>query len=187
MQMRHSGMSRPSAAGGEKASIGSIRRLLHYMAPYRKGFIFVIIGAMLGTLFGVLAPAVLGMATTELFKGSQRGAIDMGRIAVILTGLGLLYVAEAFFNYLTSYIMAGVSQKTLFDLREAIQNKMARLPRNYYDTQPFGDILSRVTNDVDTINNSLQQAVTQVVTSATKVVGILVMMLILRTSEKIKI
>ena len=67
MQMRHSGMSRPSAAGGEKASIGSIRRLLHYMAPYRKGFIFVIIGAMLGTLFGVLAPAVLGMATTELF------------------------------------------------------------------------------------------------------------------------
>ena len=75
--------------------------------------------------------------------------------------------------------MAGVSQKTLFDLREAIQNKMARLPLNYYDTKPFGDILSRVTNDVDTINNSLQQAVTQIVTSVTKVIGILVMMLIL--------
>ena len=179
MQMRHSRMGQSPAAGGQKANMGSIRRLLHYMAPYRKGFIFVIIGAMLGTLFGVLAPAVLGMATTELFEGSQRGAIDMGRIAVILSGLGLLYVAEAFFNYLTSYIMAGVSQKTLFDLREAIQNKMARLPLNYYDTKPFGDILSRVTNDVDTINNSLQQAVTQIVTSVTKVIGILVMMLVL--------
>lgn len=179
MQMKHSGMGHSPAAGGKKAGIGSVRRLLHYMAPYRKGFIFVIIGAMLGTLFGVLAPAVLGMATTELFEGSQRGAIDMGRIAVILAGLSLLYVAEAFFNYLTSYTMAGVSQKTLFDLREAIQNKMARLPLNYYDTKPFGDILSRVTNDVDTINNSLQQAVTQIVTSVTKVIGILVMMLIL--------
>ena len=125
---------------------------------------------------------MLGLTTNELHRGIVDAAnggtgVDLALIGKILLGLGALYLFSALFKYLEQYLMAGVSQKTMYTLRKAVDEKISRLPLNYFDTRTFGDVLSRVTNDVDTVQQSLQQGITQIITSATTIVGILIMMI----------
>ncbi|WP_396327217.1 ABC transporter ATP-binding protein [Hydrogenoanaerobacterium sp.] len=161
---------------------GTYKRLFGYIGKYKKGFIFVVIFAILSTVATVLAPLVLGLTTNELHRGlidaANGGAgINFELLKKILITLGALYVCSAVFKYFEQYIMAGVSQKTMYSLRKAVDEKISKLPLNYFDTRTFGDVLSRVTNDVDTVQQSLQQGITQIITSATTIVGIFIMMI----------
>lgn len=162
---------------------GTLKRLLGFMKPYKMGVILVVISSVLATIFTTLGPRVLGFATSEIARGSiavlngSGGGIDFTLITKILIGLGTIYLLSACFKYIEQFTMAGVSQKTMYDLRKAVDEKIATLPLNYYDSNPHGDILSRVTNDVDTVSTSLQQTFTQIITSVLSVVFILIMML----------
>jgi len=163
---------------------GTVRRLLRYLQPHGIAMTMVFGFAIISTVFSIVAPRVLGNATTILFQGvmdKARGvpgaAIDfaaLGRVLAVLVGL---YAASTLFVYLQQYIMAGVTQRVVYAFRQDINLKLARLPLRYYDSTPHGDTLSRVTNDVDTVSQTLQQGVTQLVTSAVTLVGVLVMML----------
>ena len=161
---------------------GTYKRLFHYIGQYKVGFTLVVIFAILATVATVLAPLVLGLTTNELHRGivdaANGGAgVNLALIGKILLGLGALYLFSALFKYLEQYLMAGVSQKTMYTLRKAVDEKISRLPLNYFDTRTFGDVLSRVTNDVDTVQQSLQQGITQIITSATTIIGIFIMMI----------
>lgn len=161
---------------------GTYKRLFSYIGQYKAGFTLVVIFAILGTVATVFAPLVLGLTTNELHRGlldaSNGGAgINFALITQILIVLGALYLCSALFKYLEQFLMAGVSQKTMYSLRKAVDAKISKLPLNYFDTRTFGDVLSRVTNDVDTVQQSLQQGITQIITSATTIVGILIMMI----------
>jgi ATP-binding cassette subfamily B multidrug efflux pump len=163
---------------------GTLRRLLGYLRPYKVQLIIVVLMAVLSTLFSIVGPKIMGNATTKIFEGLiakfqgiPGAAIDFGYIANLLELLIVLYLISSFFNYLTQYIMAGVAQKTAYTLRTDISDKLARLPLKYYDARTHGEILSRVTNDVDNIGNTLQQSATQVITSVVMLVGIIIMML----------
>ena len=161
---------------------GTYKRLFRYIGQYKVGFTLVVIFAILAPVATVLAPLVLGLTTNELHRGIVDAAnggtgVDLALIGKILLGLGALYLFSALFKYLEQYLMAGVSQKTMYTLRKAVDEKISRLPLNYFDTRTFGDVLSRVTNDVDTVQQSLQQGITQIITSATTIVGILIMMI----------
>lgn len=161
---------------------GTYKRLFSYIGQYKAGFTLVVIFAILGTVATVFAPLVLGLTTNELHRGlldaSNGGAgINFTLITQILIVLGALYLCSALFKYLEQFLMAGVSQKTMYSLRKAVDAKISKLPLNYFDTRTFGDVLSRVTNDVDTVQQSLQQGITQIITSATTIVGILIMMI----------
>ncbi|HTH14628.1 MAG TPA: ABC transporter ATP-binding protein, partial [Spirochaetia bacterium] len=151
-------------------------RLLGLLVPHRSG-LFTIFGlALAGSLFGVLGPKILGDATTLIVDGLGKGGIDfpaLGRILVFLLGL---YVASSVFGWLQQYLMAVVSQKVVTGLRTRVHAKLGRLPLKFYDKHSHGDVLSRVTNDVDTVASTLQQSLTQVVSSAISLVGTLVMM-----------
>lgn len=162
---------------------GTLRRLLGYLRPRMPQLILVFVMAALSTVFAIVSPRVLGNATTVLFEGfmAQRAGmpgagIDFGRIREILVLLSGLYIVSAFFSYLQQYIMAGVAQETVFELRKDVDAKLTRLPLRYYDANPHGDTLSRVTNDVDNIANTLQQSLTQAITSIVTVVGVIFMM-----------
>jgi ATP-binding cassette subfamily B multidrug efflux pump len=140
--------------------------------------------AILSTLFRILGPNIMGNATTKLFEGMmakfQRvpgAAIDFGYIGQILLILAGLYVISAFFTYLTQYIMTGVAQRTVLNMRRDVEDKLARLPLKFFDARTHGEILSRVTNDVDNISNTLQQSVTQIITSVVTIVGVVILML----------
>jgi ATP-binding cassette subfamily B multidrug efflux pump len=162
----------------------TLQRLLLYLKPYHLPLLLVFFMAVLSILFNILSPKILGMATTKLFEGSMDiikqvpGArIDFGYVGQIILLLGGLYIFSALFNYLTQYIMASVAQKTVFDMRNDLNDKLARLPLKFYDSQTLGDILSRVTNDIDNISTSLQQSVIQLITSLVSIIGIIIMML----------
>lgn len=168
---------------------GSLRRLLGYMRPHRVSLLVVLLLTILSTFFSIFSPKVMGQATTILFEGmlgKMRGvpgaSIDFGAIKQILFVLGGLYVISAIFSYLQQLLMVNVSQKTVYTMREDINNKLARLPLSYYDANAHGDILSRVTNDVDTVSQSLQQSVTQMITSLISIIGVLIMMLTISPS-----
>jgi ATP-binding cassette subfamily B protein len=163
---------------------GTVRRLLGYLRPYKVQLIVVVLTAVLSTLFSIVGPKIMGNATTKIFEGLiakfqgiPGAAIDFGYIANILELLIGLYLFSAFFNYLQQYIMAGVAQRTAYTLRSDVSDKLARLPLKFYDARTHGEILSRVTNDVDNIGNTLQQSATQVITSVVMLVGIIIMML----------
>jgi ATP-binding cassette subfamily B multidrug efflux pump len=163
---------------------GTLNRLLGYVKPYRTQLVIVLVMAVLGTLFGIVSPKLLGNATTKLFEGSMMklkgvaGAkIDFDYILHILLILAALYLISSFFIYIQQFIMAGVSQKIVFDLRKDINDKLARLPLKFFDTRTHGEILSRVTNDVDNIGTTLQQSMSQLITSIVTLIGIIVMML----------
>lgn len=163
---------------------GTVRRLVGYLRPYRLSLAVVLLTAILGTTFSIVGPKILGQATTKLFEGliarytGVPGAkIDFGYIANILLILAVLYIVSAAFTYLQQYIMAGVAQKTVYDMRRDVDDKLARLPLKFFDARTHGDILSRVTNDVDNISNTLQQSATQLITSLVTIVGVIVMML----------
>ncbi|HET7558885.1 MAG TPA: ABC transporter ATP-binding protein, partial [Limnochordia bacterium] len=163
---------------------GTLRRLVVRLAPHRAQLALVVSAALLGTLFGIVSPKLLGEVTTKLFVGLmalQRGepgaAIDqagIGRILLILAGL---YLFSNAFGYLQQYVMAGVAQKLVRQLRNDVSAKMARLPLRYFDARPHGEILSRVVNDLDNISTTLQQSLIQVITSVVTFVGVVVMML----------
>lgn len=163
---------------------GSLRRLLTYMRPHLLGLTVVLVLTILSTIFNILSPKIMGRATTVLFtgmlnkmKGVPGASIDFAAVGRILVVLGGLYIFSTAFNYLQQLVMVNVAQKTVYQMREDISHKLARLPLKYYDATTHGEILSRVTNDVDTVSQSLQQSVTQMLTSLISIVGVVVMML----------
>jgi len=206
---RHRGPGAPPATRPvEKARDfkGTLRRLAKYLAPQRVRFIIVFFLAVLSTIFAIVGPKVLGMATTKLGEGvlasyeqlvqlnaaiengappaviealrnQVRPGFDFEYIGKILLLMIILYLVSSVFTYLMGYIMASVSQLTVYQMRRDVKTKLDRLPLSYFDQRTHGEILSRVTNDMDNIANTLQQSLTQLITSLVTVIGILVMML----------
>ncbi|MEG6510575.1 ABC transporter ATP-binding protein [Desulforamulus ruminis] len=163
---------------------GTLKRLLAYLKPRKFQLLAVFFTAILSTLFSIVSPKFMGKATTKLFEGSllkmqgvPGAAIDFNYILHILLILAGLYLFSALFSYIQQYIMAGVAQKTVYDLRNEVNEKLARLPLKFFDAHPHGEILSRVVNDVDNISSTLQQSLTQLITSVVTLVGVVVMML----------
>lgn len=163
---------------------GTLRRLLIYLKPHRVKFIIIFLAAVASTVFSIIGPKIMGQAITKLFegflmkmKGLPNAAIDFEYILNIILILIGLYVISAIFNYIQQYLMADVAQKTVYDMRKDINAKLTRLPLKYFDGRTHGEILSRVTNDVDVISSTLQQVLTQLITSVVTLVGIVVMML----------
>jgi len=162
----------------------TLQTFLGYLKPYRLSLVFVLIFAIASTVFAIIGPKLLGNATTRLFEGViakamhvPGAAIDftyISRIAILLIGL---YLLSALFNYIQGYIMSGIAMKVTYKFRRGIAEKINHMPLKYFDSHPHGDILSRVTNDVDTISNTLTQNLSQIVTSVTTIIGVLVMML----------
>lgn len=169
---------------GEKAKDfkGSMGKLLRYMSRYKIRLFGVILFAVGGTVFNIVGPKILGRATTELFNGlvakiQGAGGIDFGKIGEILLMAMGLYAVSALFSFIQGIIMTGVSNDMTYSLRRDISKKINRIPLDYYESRTHGEVLSRVTNDVDTLQQSLNQSLTQLVTSVTTLIGVLVMML----------
>ncbi len=161
---------------------GTIRKVWAYLAPFRVHLVVVAIFAIASTLFNVIGPKVLSLATTELFEGSAArmagtGGIDFNRIATILIMTLSLYGISAFCGFIQSWIMAGVSQKVCYSLRRDIEAKIDRMPFAYFERTSTGDVLSRITNDVDTLGQTLAQSLTTLVTSIITLVGVFIMMM----------
>lgn len=170
---------------GEKAKNfkGSTRKLLSYLKPFHWAIIMVLLCAAVSTVFTIVGPKVLAKATDELAKGIMAvvtggdGVIDFGYIGMVLLTLLGLYLLSALFSYIQGFTMAGISAKVSYRLRQQIIQKINRLPLGYFHKVSQGEILSRITNDVDTLSQSLNQSVTQLITSVTSMVGVLIMML----------
>lgn len=163
---------------------GTLRRLIKYLRPRMVQLIIVLVMAIASTVFSIFSPKVMGKATTKLFEGAygklmgvEGASIDFGYINDILIILAGLYLLSALFSYIQQYVMAGVAQKVVYDMREQINSKLERLPLKYFDSRTHGEILSRATNDVDNISTTLQQSLTQLITSIVTIIGVIVMML----------
>ena len=172
------------AGGGEKARDfkGTMKKLNKHLAVYRISIIVVIFFAILSAGFSILGPKILGGATTKLFEGVMAkiqgtGGIDLGAIGVILVWIAGLYILSSVFSYIQGWIMSGVSMKVSYRLRADISKKMNRMPLKYFDGTNHGEVLSRVTNDVDTLSHTLNQSLGQIITSVTTVLGVIIMML----------
>ena len=157
-------------------------KLIRYMSKYKIRFVIMFVFAIAGTVFNIVGPKILGKATTELFNGlvakiGGTGGIDFTKITqILLFALGL-YVCSAIFSFIQGFIMTGISNDVTYSLRKDISKKINRLPLKYYESRTTGEILSRVTNDVDTLQNGLNQSVTQLITSVTTLIGVFIMML----------
>ena len=165
---------------------GTLRRLLAYMKPQRFKLITVVLAAILSTIFSVVTPVVMGLAITSMYEdvttGLQSAAgivINFAYIGKVLLLLGALYIASALFMYIQQILMASVTQNTVYDLRKDINSKLSRLPLKYFDSRTHGEILSRVTNDIDNISGTLQQSITQLITSFLTLIGVIIMMLVI--------
>jgi ATP-binding cassette subfamily B multidrug efflux pump len=163
---------------------GTLKRLLMFLKPHRFKLYTVIVLSVLSTAFSIMSPKIMGKVTTELFegvlakhKGIPGAGIDFSYIANILFVLVALYLISAVFNYLQQYIMVDVAQNTVFQMRSEINDKLSKLPLKFFDSHTHGEILSRVTNDVDIISSSLGESFSQVITAIVMLVGIIVMML----------
>ncbi len=184
---------------------GTVRRLFSYFLPEKINFIIVLIAAILGTIFNIVGPKILGLATTRLFNNlvasfviqtknlaikkqllqnpnlplhlSPVPGIEFGYIGHIILILALLYIISAVFTFIQQYLMAGVAQRTVYKLRKEVDEKLSRLPLKYFDGRTHGEILSRAVNDMDNVSSTLQQSITQLITSAVTIVGVLIMML----------
>lgn len=172
-------------AGGEKAKDfkKTMKSLMSYLKPYRLMIIIVIIFAIGSAAFSIVGPKILGMATTALFEGlvskvtGQAGAgIDFGYIGQIVIVLLVLYVISTVFSLIQGFAMSGIAQKVSYKMRKEISEKINRMPLKYFDTKTHGEVLSRVTNDVDTVSQTLNQSMSQIITSATTLIGVLIMM-----------
>lgn len=140
--------------------------------------IIIAVMAFMGTLFSVISPKLLGEATSSIFDSFMKGtSVDFAFLGKLLIWLLVLYTVSALFTFLQQYLMAGVSQRTIATMRKEVNEKLTRLPLRYFDKHPYGDLLSRAVNDIDNINNSLQQALIQIITSVITIIGIIVMML----------
>lgn len=163
---------------------GTLKRLISYLKPHKLHLFAVLITAIISTVFSIVSPKIMGKATTKLFeglmlkfKGVSGAKIDfdyIGHIIILLIGL---YILSAIFAYIQQFIMAGVAQKTVFNLRKEVDEKLNRLPLKYFDSRTHGEILSRAVNDVDNISTTLQQSLTQLITSIVTIIGVIVMML----------
>lgn len=157
---------------------GTFRRLTRYLKPHSGKLLTVLIAAILSTIFSIVSPKILGNATTILFDGIMSGSgIDFIAIRNIMLWLAGLYLISSLFAYLQQYVMAGVAQRTVYDLRKEVNEKLNRLPLKYFDARTHGETLSRVTNDMDNISSTLQQSLTQMITSVVTLVGVIIMML----------
>ncbi|MBU5308239.1 ABC transporter ATP-binding protein/permease [Clostridioides mangenotii] len=183
---RRDSMGRGMSAAGEKASDfkGTMKKLLSYMSKYKASIIFVILFAIGSAAFSIVGPKILGKATTKIFEGLMNkisgidgAGIDFAAIEKILLTLVCLYIISSIFSFVQGFIMSGISQKITYNLRKELSEKMNRLPMKYFDSKTHGEVLSRVTNDIDTLNQSLNQSMTQLITSVTTMVGVLIMML----------
>ena len=169
---------------GEKAKDfkGTIKKLLVYLGNYRAGIVVVLIFAIGSTVFNIIGPKVLGKATTELAGGlmakvNGTGGLDFTKIgSILLFALGL-YVISALFSFVQGWIMTGVTQKVCYRMRKEISEKIDRMPMRYFESRTVGEVLSRITNDVDTLGQGLNQSITQLITSVSTMIGVLVMML----------
>ncbi|NLU07447.1 MAG: ABC transporter ATP-binding protein, partial [Clostridiales bacterium] len=168
---------------GEKANNfkGTMKKLIKYLSVYKISIGVVIIFAIASTVFSIVGPKILGKATTKLFEGvmakiSGTGSIDFGYIGRIIVLLVILYAAGSLFSYVQGWIMSGISMKVSYKFRKDISEKINRIPLKYFDRTNHGEVLSRVTNDVDTLSQTLNQSLSQIITSVTMVLGVLVMM-----------
>lgn len=169
---------------GEKAKDfkGTIKKLLVYLGNYRAGIVVVLIFAIGSTVFNIIGPKVLGNATTELASGlmakvNGTGGLDFAKIgSILLFALGL-YGVSALFSFVQGWIMTGVTQKVCYRMRKEISEKIDRMPMRYFESRTVGEVLSRITNDVDTLGQGLNQSITQLITSVSTMIGVLVMML----------
>ena len=169
---------------GEKAKdfSGAVKKLLRYMSEYKIRLIGMMIFAIVGTVFNIVGPKILGKATTELFNGlvakvNGTGGIDFDKIGKILLWTLGLYLCSAAFSFVQGFIMTGISNDVSYSLRKDISGKMNRLPMKYYESRTYGEVLSRITNDVDTLQQGLNQSITQLITSVTTLIGVFIMML----------
>lgn len=174
-------MGRGPASEHAKDFKGTIKKLVAYIAHERIALIIAIVCAIASVVFNVLGPRILGQATTELFQGlaakvTGTGGIDFTKIGYILAGLLCLYVTSAAMNFVQGWIMTGLTQRVCYRMRREIVEKIDRMPLSYFETNSVGDVMSRVTNDVDTLGQSLNQSVTQLITSVTQIIGVAVMM-----------
>jgi len=160
---------------------GTLKRLIKYVKPYKVTLFFVVLFAILSTIFSIVSPRVMGMITTHLYKGvtDPNAIISMEYIIRFILILSGLYLLSGLFSYFQQYLISGVSQKLVYDMRKELNNKLQRLPLKYFDSKTTGEILSRATNDVDTISNTLQQSITSVIVSVFTLIGILIMMLLI--------
>ena len=180
-------MGRGPRTSGEKAKDfkGTLIRLSRYLKPYRVGLSVVIVAAITSVIFSIISPKIMAKITDELFRpmleriqgNMTPSPIDFNYIWNIVVILIILYVISAAFNYLQQFMMAGISQKVVYDLRYEIDEKLAKLPLKFFDSHTHGELLSRFTNDVDNISSTLQQSITQVITSVTTIIGVLILML----------
>ena len=161
---------------------GSIGKLFAYMKQYHAAVVVVILCAIASTVFSVIGPDILGKATTELSNGllakiQGTGSIDFTKIGQILLFVLGLYLLSTLFSFVQGWLMTGVTQKVCYRMRKDISEKIDRMPMAYFESRTYGEVLSRITNDVDTLGQSLNQSITQIITSVATMVGVLVMML----------
>ncbi|WP_458120969.1 ABC transporter ATP-binding protein [Paenibacillus sp. Z6-24] len=172
------GMSLPGAK--PQNFKGTLRRLTAYLKPHWVPLIGVLAAAILSTLFSIVSPRILGLATDELFTSVTGGReINFDYIFRLLLMLGGLYLFSSLFAYLQQYFISGVAQNTVYEMRREVKGKLTRLPLRYYDRHTHGEVLSRVTNDMDNISTTLQQSLTQMITSIVTLIGVIIMMLTL--------
>lgn len=161
---------------------GTFKKLLKYLMQFKAACVVVVIAALCSTLFNVVGPKILGMATTELFAGVQHklqgtGGIEFGIIGKILAFTLVIYLASSAFSFIQGWLMTGISQKICFRLRADISKKIDRMPMKYFESHTVGEVLSRITNDIDTLGQGLNQSITQLITSVVTVAGIIIVML----------
>jgi len=164
----------------------TFNRLLGYFMPQKYLLLAVVLASVISSVFNIVGPKILGLATTRLFDGVVQkikhvpgASIDFNYIMRVLLFLCVLYIISAVFNYIQQYIMAGVAQKTVYALRRDVEEKLSRLPLKYFDSRTHGEILSRAVNDMDNISSTLQQSLTQLIMSATTIIGVIVIMLLI--------
>ena len=164
---------------GEKARDfkGTILKLLSYLKPYRIQLSIVFLTAILSTVFSIISPTILGIATDEVVQGVMGSGVDYRALLMILLVLAAMYLASWLFGVVQSWIMAIVSQKVIYTLRDAMSKKLDRLPLKYFDRVPYGEVQSRMINDIETVNETLTATITQMITAIVTLVGILIMML----------
>lgn len=170
--------------GGEKAKDfkGTIGKLFRYIGKYKAAVVVVAIFAIGSTIFNVVCPKVLGKATTALSEGimnkiTGNGGIDFTYISKILLFCLGLYVLSVTFSFVQGFIMTGITQKVCYRMRREVSEKINRMPMSYFESRTYGEVLSRITNDIDTMGNGLNQSITQLITSVSTVIGVIVMML----------
>ena len=172
----------PASIERAKDFKGTTKKLIKdYLAKYKVALMIVIIFAIGGTIFTIVGPKILGNATTEIFNGviqklSGTGGIDFTKIATILLTLLGLYLISALFSFIQGFTMTSVAQKLTYRLRNDLAIKINKLPMHYFDKKTHGEVLSVITNDIDTLSQNLNQSITQIITSVCTLIGILVMM-----------